>query len=106
MNPDAEADLTVFGQRLASCSESLLDLYSGLDRLHDARELRQDAVSSRIGDPASMLADEPVHDLPVSREGPQGPDLVRLHQPRIALHVCSKDGCETPLNLRTSGHVS
>jgi hypothetical protein len=36
----------------------------------------------------------------VSREGPQGPDLVLPHQARVALHVCSKDGCETPLNCK------
>ena len=106
MHADTEVDLTILGQRLVGRPERLLDLNSRLDRIHHARELRQDTVPSRIGDPASMLADQPVHDLPVSREGPQRPDLVQLHQARVALHVRCKYRGEVPLNLRTCGSAA
>jgi hypothetical protein len=103
VDPNAEADLPIFGQRIVGGPESLLHLHGGLNRIHSAWELRQHAVPCCIGDPASMLADEPVHDFPMRREGPQRPNFVNAHEPRVALHVCRKDSRETPLNLRTGG---
>ena len=99
MHPDAEADLTALGERLIGGCECLLDLHGALNGLYDARELCQDAVSSRVGDPAPVLADEPVHDLPMSRQRPQRPDLVHPHETRVALHVGREDGRETSLDL-------
>ncbi len=49
-------------------------------------------------DKLTKLADEPVHDLPMSREGPQGPNLVHAHQTRVALHVGREDGREASLD--------
>ena len=60
MHPDAEANLSILWQRIVGGSEGLLDPNRGLDRVHNARELRQDAVTRRVGNPASMLTDEPI----------------------------------------------
>ena len=100
MQPDAEADLTALRERLIGGCECLLDLHGALNRVYDTREFRQDAVSSRVGNPAPVLADEPVHDLPMSR---QRPDLVHPHETRVALHVGREDGREMSLDLGTRG---
>src|SRR5215211_6370065 len=76
MHANAKENLTILRHCLVNRPERALDRNSRLDRIHDARELRQNTVPRRVGNPAPMLADEPVHDLPVSREGPQGPDLI------------------------------
>ena len=35
----------------------------------------------------------------MSSQGPERPDLVLLHQARIACHVSREDGCQPPLDL-------
>jgi hypothetical protein len=50
--------------------ERLLDRHGSLDGIDDTRELRQDTIASRVGNPAPMLADQLVHDFPMRREGP------------------------------------
>ena len=50
-----------------------------MNRVHCARELGQDTIPCRVGDPTSMLTDEPVHDLPMGREGLQRANFVRPH---------------------------
>ena len=67
MHPNAEADRRSSGSASLAVAERLLDLHRGLNGLYDARELCQDAVACRVGDPAPVLADEPVHALPMSR---------------------------------------
>jgi hypothetical protein len=69
------------------------------DGQRSARELRQDAVACRVGNTATVLHDEPVHDLAMGGQRSQRPDLILAYQARIARHVGSEDGCQPPLDF-------
>src|SRR3712207_5793847 len=99
MDANAESDLTVLGERLVGRLEFLLNCNGGFHSSHYAWELRENAVARRVGNSAPMLADEPIHDLAMRREDPKRPNLVGVHQARVALYVCGEDGREASLNL-------
>jgi hypothetical protein len=46
-----------------------------------------DAVTGCVGDPASVLGNEPVDDLATGCQNPKRPDLIPLHQTRVARHI-------------------
>nr|WP_247654407.1 hypothetical protein [Microvirga sp. HBU67558] len=98
MDADPELEAVLVGRALTGLRESLLDSDGALDGIDNAGELGQDAIPSRIGDPPAVLGDQPVHRLTVSRQGPQGSDLILLHKPRIARYVSRENGCQAPLD--------
>jgi hypothetical protein len=69
-----------------------------LNGIHGARELGEHAVARGVGDPAAVLGDEAVKDLPACGEKAKCPDLVRPDQAGIAGHVRRKDGGKLPLD--------
>jgi hypothetical protein len=83
MDADTEAEGTICVYARVQITKSLLDLDGTLDCIDDRREFRQHAVASGISDPAPMVGYEPVHYLPVGREGPQGADLILAYQPGV-----------------------
>jgi hypothetical protein len=74
-----------------------------LNRIDSTGELGQHAVTSGVGDPAPVLGDERVHDLAMSPQGAQRPDLIVVDQARVSGHVGDQDRRQPALNpLRAS----
>jgi hypothetical protein len=69
MDADAEAEGTFWGSVSIQVSECLLDLDGTLDGINGGREFSQQSITCRVGDPAPMLRNEPVHDLAISGKG-------------------------------------
>jgi hypothetical protein len=76
--------------------------------IHGARELRQHAITSRVGNTAAVVPNQPIHDIASSGEGAQGPRLILAHQARVPGYLgseiaasrrstlCSFGGCTGP----------
>ena len=50
-------------------------------RIDHARELGQDAVTRRVGDPPAVPGDQLIHNLAAGRQGVERTGLVGLHEP-------------------------
>jgi hypothetical protein len=106
MDADAETKRIVWVHPDVQVTKRSLDLQSTLDGIHRARELSQDAIARRIGDPAAVLANQAVHDLAAGREGAKSPDLVLPHEARVPGYISSKDGCQPSLHpIRSLRHA-
>ena len=87
--------------------QCLLNRDRALHGINDAWELGQDAVASRIGDPAPVLGAQLVHDLAMRREGAKCSDLVLVHQARVSGRIGSKDRRQPPFDpLRWFRHTA
>jgi hypothetical protein len=84
---------------LLCLGESLLHGYGTLDCIDDTGELGQNTIPRRIGDASAILSNQWVHDLAMGSQGPEGSDLILLHEPRVTRHVSREDGCQPSLNL-------
>ena len=98
MDADPELKAAILGLSGARLCELLLNRHGALDGIDRARELGQHAVASRVGDPAAMVPNQPVHDLASGSEGAQRPGLVLAHQARVPGHVSCEDRCQTPFD--------
>src|SRR5215208_5167081 len=96
MDADAKPELPVLRNPLVLLPQPLLYLHRTLNRVDHTRELREHTVSRRVRYAAPVLRYEPVHDLPVSREGPKRSDFVLTHETRVTRHVSREDRCELP----------
>ncbi len=83
MDADAEAEGTICINARTEVRKGPLDLDSALNGIDDGGEFGDNAVASGISDPAPMVGYEPVHYLPVGREGPHGADLILAYQPGV-----------------------
>src|SRR4051794_38571614 len=72
---------------------------SALDGIHGTRELGQDTIACRVGDPTRMVSNQTIHDLAMSVQSAERPDLVVAHQSRVACHISGKDGDEPPFDF-------
>ena len=59
LHPPFRRNVGIFGSKRG------LDLDRALDRIHDAGELRQHAITRRVYEPAAMLLDERIYELAV-----------------------------------------
>ena len=98
VDADPELKAAILGHSGARLCQLLLNRHRALNRIHGARELREHAIASRVGDPAAMLGDEPVHDLAGGSQGAQRPGLVLAHQARVSGHVGSENRRQTPFD--------
>jgi hypothetical protein len=98
MNTDAELQAALSGLVLVQGSQRLLNLDSASGSIDGAGELREHAVPSRVGDPATMFIDEPVHDLAMLGQAPESCILILAHQARVTRHVSREEGCQPPLD--------
>ena len=94
MNSDTKPHATIFSSSLIGPTDYILDFDCTFHRIDHTRELRQHTVARRVRYTAPVLAYEPVHNFPVSRECPQRSDFVLAHEPRATRHVSREDGCE------------
>src|SRR3954462_9600544 len=61
VNSDPKAERLLLAHPSVRFPELFLDGCGALDRIYDARELGQDAIASRVGNPAAVLGDKAVH---------------------------------------------
>jgi hypothetical protein len=105
VDADAAFQPAVGGNALIRLGEPLLCLHRTLNGIHGARELGEYAVARGVGDPAAVLGDQAVQDLPARREKAKCPDLVRPYQAGIARYIRREDRGELALHsLVRCGH--
>ena len=75
-----------------------LDGDRAFDRVHDARELGENAVAGGVDDASGELADHRQHDGLVALEVAHRARLVGAHQRAIAGDVSRQDGAEPPFH--------
>ncbi|GEO18996.1 hypothetical protein MAE02_66920 [Microvirga aerophila] len=106
MHPDPESKALLIWLILINGYERVLHFDSTPNGINGAGEFGQNAVTSSISDPATMFSDEPVHDLAMSGQDPDGCILILAHQTRVACHISRKDSSQPPLDpvlLQTHG---
>ena len=91
MDADAELKAPILRHPGVRSRKLLLHRDGALDGIHGAWELRQHAVPCRVGDPAAMVLNQPIHDLASSGHSAQRPGLVLADQARVPGHVRSED---------------
>jgi hypothetical protein len=104
VQPDPEPDPALRRDLLVGGRDPYPDAEGALQRVHGARELGQNAVAGRVGDPAAVPGDEPVRDVAMGGEEPQGADLVRLHEPRVARDIGAEHRGKAPGGWGVGGH--
>src|SRR5262249_5622964 len=75
-----------------------------LDRIHDAGELGENAVTSSVNDASAELANHREHDGLMLLKVAHGARFIRAHQSAVTSDICGQDRCEsTRLALRHCG---
>ena len=98
MNADAKFDPLILWDRSTPLGHSALDFNSATNRIHDARELDQQAVAGGLNDPTSMLGNSEVHQfLPDCFEPGQGAFLVGGHKAAIPRDIRRQHCRQSPL---------
>jgi hypothetical protein len=73
----------------------------------NARELGEHRVSSSVGDPPAMLADQSVDDRTAGGEGSERAVFIGAHQPTVLDDIGSEDRRQPPFHpLRHPGSLS
>ena len=101
MNPDAEFDALIRGQRGIAFGQCCLDLDRTPQGVDDAGELHQQPVASRFDDAAAMFGNLGIdHFDPQRLEPTERPFLVGSDQARIAGNIGSEDRSQTAFCAR------
>jgi hypothetical protein len=88
IDPDAEPDPTLFGLARLTLGHPPLHLDGAAYCIHHARKLHEHPVAGVLYDPAPVLFDRRLNELPeMDFEAFVCAFLVRPHQPRIADHI-------------------
>ena len=77
--------------------EALLHLDGAVQRIDDARKIRQHAVARRADDPPAMRRDQRVDGAAQLAERLMRACLILAHQPAETDHIRMQDGGEFPL---------
>ena len=91
VDADAELEPVLGRQGGVALAQGLLDVDSAGQRLDDAREVGQHAVTRRADDAAVVLGDEPVDDLAAGPKPGVRAGLVAVHLAREADRVGAQD---------------
>ena len=102
MDADAEPHRAGLVPPAMAGGELALDLDRALHRLDDAREVGEQPVAGRVGDPAAMALDEPGEHAAAVLQRRHRRDLVGLHEAAVALDVGRQDGGQ--LAFDSGGH--
>jgi hypothetical protein len=97
MDADAKALRLFRITRWVELRQPVLDLDRALNSIDGTRKLGQDAIAGRVGNPATVLLDEPIHDLSMSGQAAKGADFILAHEMGVASHVSGKDRRQPPL---------
>jgi hypothetical protein len=104
--PDPELDETIPGQVGVPDGNALLNVHRAGNGVHHTWELRQDPVSSRFKDTASLLSELWIHQPgPDLYEYSKRAGLVRAHEPAITYDIGCKNAGKASLNT-FFGHIA
>jgi hypothetical protein len=68
-------------------------LCSTFDGIHYGGKLSEDAVACGVGYASSVLDDEAIHHLPVSRQRSKCARFVLRHEARVSGDICRENRC-------------
>jgi hypothetical protein len=91
MDANAERDAPLTGNLLVDGSNPFLHTDRTSHGVNRARKLGQDTVSGSVGDAATALGNLPIHHLAMGVEQAKCASFVRVHEARVARHVCADD---------------
>ena len=101
IDADAKLDAAVPGHAGVALAHAALDRRRARDRIHDARELRQEPVPGELDDTALRFGDLGVDQIrPVGFPGCVGARLVHAHEAAIGRHVSRQDGGQASVDRR------
>jgi hypothetical protein len=98
VDADAEPHLLTGRSIRILLGYGLLNLDGALHGIHSAGEFSDEAIASRIENPASMRDNQPINDDPVSGEDAECADLILPHQAAVALDIGGEDRGELPFD--------
>jgi hypothetical protein len=98
VHADPELKPPILGLPRARLCQLLLHRNGTLNGIDRARELSQDAIASRICDPAPVVPNQPIHDLASGSQGAECPSFVLADQARVPGHIRSEDRCQPSLD--------
>ena len=108
VHADAQCDPPVFGDRLVGRAHRLLKRHRGLDGIHGAGELHENAIAHQLDDTAMMLGNQRLKNFLASVfERSQGSGIIALYEAAVADNVGNENGgkptfhCEAPPETRT-----
>jgi hypothetical protein len=95
VDADAEPDPLLLGHLPLAVNHPALDFYCAANGIHDTGKFRQEAIAGVLYDPAPMLLDLWIDQLPeMSLEPFVRAFLIDTHQARISRHVGGEDCSE------------
>jgi hypothetical protein len=98
VDADSELDALVLHDVRIPLGHPTLDLHGTTKRLHDTRELHEEAVSGGLYDPTTVLGDFWIHErVAMDLELGQRALLVGRHETTVANDVGSQDCCKPTL---------
>jgi hypothetical protein len=106
MNADSKFETVPLRNVVISLRKGMLYLYGALNGIYSTWELGQDTVASGVGNSSALLGYQPVNDLAMSSQDVERPNLIQVHQARVACHIRREDCYQPPLDpvlLRTHG---
>ena len=107
MEPDPEVDAAFLRNVFIYSGYPLLDVESRFQRVNRARELGQNAVACRVGNPAVVLRDQTGCYVSICRQQTKSRGFIRVHKARVPRRIRCKNGDELSLMLCVlSGHVA
>jgi hypothetical protein len=99
VNSDADFDALVGRDIGITLCHSSLHIHRAAGSINDTAKLDQYSVAGTLDDPAVVLGDRRLQELPpVSVEPGEGPLLVGTHEPAIASHIGCQNGGKPPLH--------
>jgi hypothetical protein len=99
VNPDPKPETLMLRSAFGHLGDSFLHGNGALDGIDGTWKLSQNTVASGVGDPSTVLRNQPIHHLAMGGQRSKGSDLILLHEARVACHVSREDGCQPPLDL-------
>jgi hypothetical protein len=99
VQPDPEPHLLTGRSISILLGYGLLNLDGTSHGINGAGEISDEAVASRVEDPASVRGDQAIDDDPVCGEGAEGADLISPHETAVAFDI----GCEDRGKLSFDG---
>src|SRR5262249_48363607 len=96
MEADSKGQPAVLRHDVVALGHAALDLDSALQCVDHAGEFNEEAVASRLDDPAGGPSDGGIDQLtPAGRQSGKGANLVRAHEPAVSSDIGRQDGTES-----------
>ena len=100
VNADPKFDAVILRRIRIAMAKTPLQFGRAGDRIYDAGEFHQHAITGEFDDTALMLADLGINEIvPQRLQCRKGPGLVGTHEPAVSNNVGGKDGGEAAFHV-------